>query len=160
MVCHGHVVYFVYRLYLNSVKKLNLHCSIILSTSVLSLFIRFPHTSMCGSGIHYSQSTGTLSSLILSLFACKYPCILEQRLPYCTTHRGSSFHHILFQCPTPVILMSTYFNKFAVLVSYVLCPHCQFRLSALFPVFFPCTQTRYECMFRFLACLSSTVARS
>ena len=58
------------------------------------------------------------------------------------------------------VTASAYFNKFVVLVSYIFHLHHQFRLSVSFPVFIPRTQTRYECVFYFLACLSSMVART
>ena len=63
---------------------------------------------------------GTLSSLPLSLFILHMQVAmhLEQQLPYCMTHHRSSFHHILSQCPTPILPASAYFNKFVVLASY------------------------------------------
>ena len=84
----------------------------------------------------------------------------NKQLPYHMTRRGFGFHHIWLQCPTPVLPASAYFNKFAVLATYIFCLCCQFRLSTSFPVFFPHTQTGYECMFHLLAYLSSTIART
>ena len=103
----------------------------------------------------YPQLSPSLSSRTPHISARVHQ---DKQLPYHMTLRGFSFHHICSQCPTPVLSTSTYFNKFVVLVSYILCPCRQFPLSVYFPIFFPRTQTRYECVFLFLACLSSTVA--
>ena len=71
----GHVVYFVYRSYLSSVKKLNFHCNIILSTSFLLHFVKFPCTSMCGSGLHYSWCTWHPWLSLLSYFVYLRPVL-------------------------------------------------------------------------------------
>ena len=65
-------------------------------------------------------------------------------MPYHTTLHSFGFHNICSQHPTPVLSASAYFNKFVVLV--------RTYSVHVFPVFFPHTQTRYKCVFLFIAC--------
>ena len=108
---------------------------------------------MCGSGIHYSWPTRypQLSPSLCSRTWCISSHVPQNKqLPYYTTHHGSGFHHIWSQCPTPVLPMLAYFNKFAVLALYILCLCRQFPLSTSLPVFFPRTQTGYMLRFHSL----------
>ena len=125
---------------------------------ILSISLGFP-AHQCAAQIFITRGLyGTLSSLPSRTPHISARVLQNKQLLYHTTHRRFGFHHIWLQCLTPVLSVSAYFNKFTVLASYVLCLRCKFCLSMSFPLFFPRTQTGYEHVFHFLACLSSMVA--
>ena len=139
---------------------MNLHRSIILSTSDLSISLGFPAHRHA---VHFFITHGlygSLSFLPLSLLASRVQVPTYSTKKQCRTIRhivasvSITFAHSvrLQSYPHPRTSTSSRFLLIRTLsVSSNLFVH-------VFPVLFPRTQTRYECVFLFLACLSSTVA--
>ena len=141
---------------------MNLHRRIILSTLVLSISLGFPvhrHTVQVfiTRGLY-----GSLSFLPLSLLASRV------QVPACCTKKQCrTIQHIAASVSITFarsVRLQSYLHPLTSTSSRFMFVHTLSASSIsfihMFPVFFPRTQTGYECVFLFIACLSSMVART
>ena len=114
----------------------------------------------CVSDIHYSQSTQCpqLSPSLSLLVSCKVPACSKTNSS-CTIRYFTDSVSITF---AQSIQLQSYLHPLTSTSSWFLFVRTLSASSIsfvhVFPIFFPCNQIRYECVFLFLASLSFTVA--
>ena len=139
---------------------MNLHRSIILSTSDLSISLGFP-AHRCVVLVFITRGLyGSLSFLPLSLLVSRVQVPAYSTKKQCRTIRHiAASVSITFACS---VQLQSYPHPHTSTSSRFLLVHTLSASSipfvCVFPVIFPRTQTGYECVFLFLACLSFTVA--
>ena len=99
----------------------------------------------------YTVPSAFIPLSLFSRFVCNCPRSLlrNSAVPYDTSRPRFPSHLLAASDSSPIRVRVL--QQVRGSCSYVLCPHRQFHFVRVFPVFFPRTQTGYECVFLFFS---------